>query len=160
MPITRGKFKYQLLQLCFLFSSSYKILCIDKIHHVSIGFELHQVLCGMRWSKNKYFHFKFIPPIHSITVFARLTEWTGLFVTRCRVKQATPPRSHRLRLCLLLLLKSGWLLRIQKVGYKMWGAEDLVFEGWIKKKPNDCWAVTICQTLRCVFTCYINASLP
>lgn len=57
-----------MLQFYFSFLSYFKILLIDKIYNVNIGFELHQILCGMRWSKNKYFHFKSIPPIHFITV--------------------------------------------------------------------------------------------
>lgn len=111
-----------------LLSSHFKRLLVDKLNMVNIGFKLHQVLCGMRWSKNKYFHFKFIPP-HSLHYsLARWTEYTHPSLTRCPVKQAKPSQSHRLSFWLVLFLKAGRLLRIQKVEYKV-GAEDLESEG-------------------------------
>lgn len=154
MAITRGKFKYQMLQFYFLFPSYFKILLIDKIYNVNIGFELHQILCGMRWSKNKYFHFKSIPPIHFITV---LQIWpskpVNLWQDVGSRKPCHPNRTSSDSLSSYFLMLEGceesrkWDIRCGGRGCGVWGID--------KKKKNP---MTVEQSLsarRCVFMCVI-----
>lgn len=62
VPIMKGKDKYQILKFHFLSPSYLKIPLVDKIYIVNIGFKLHQMLCGMRWSENKYSPLKVMAP--------------------------------------------------------------------------------------------------